>query len=163
MIQGMDNKQDKDLQVIKDKLEEVQSILDYLSHNYKFRYSLHYNILNNSGVKCIYEDHLYSDQMDNSNILFFRQQLEELYDTMNIVPNLIKTGEMLVVCLDDRNPPKDIGPWIQKDGVYAVDLIHRTKQKGVYSYRLRGLTPNPPYDGYNSKRFKIIQVIEQLN
>lgn len=161
-----ENQQEKITREVNEKLEEVHAILEYLNTatNGRFNYALNYTLTDaEHGLKFLQGDLLCSHTVANENLLFFEDQLKQLYDELNYIPDRIKQGALIVQCMDDNNPPEDIGDWPIKENFYTVEAVYRTATKGVYCYRLAGLTPNPPYDGYNSGRFKLVSVKENLN
>jgi L-lysine 2,3-aminomutase len=155
-------RQQKDEHVIQQKMEEVQAILEYLAAEHDMHYVLLSAEEPRNSSKIEINEIMHNAEISNEALVFFHEQLVDLDRRINIIPDLIKTGEIIVVCTDDSNRPANIKDWVKKDAVYCVDLIHRTHTKGEMFYKLRGLD-TAPFDGFNSKRFKIVEVKEHLN
>jgi|ERR1035437_2773006 hypothetical protein len=145
------------------QIEEALEILRNLSKEYKFHFALNMVTYDDQNELAGYG--VYCDDLIKSGT--FMQFIEQLYalqqKQLSVIPNLLQVGYTIVICDDDDKKPKDwTGDWIKKGMVYIVSNT-RKMVNGEYCYVLRGVQPNPPYDGFTCKRFSRIIIRSIFN
>ena len=145
-----------------DKMQDLKSILEFLSSEFNVHYALNYTKMGEDGKSILSQDMLYSKGLNNDVSTHFIDNIFRYQDYINKIPNLIRSGEYVVRCIDDSNKPDDIGDWLESGLHYIVDGMRLTKE-GNYAYILRGMSINAPYHGYNMKRFQRVYVADELN
>lgn len=66
---------------------------------------------------------------------------------------------MKVICINDSHKPNDVKKenWIVKDNIYTVVSTFNTFEAGKIGYVLEEISPDPPYQGYISDRFRPLE------
>ena len=143
---------EKDEHTVKQKMEEIEAMLKFLEAEYDLHYMLNYVKLNETESTIIMGDTIMNEKLDTASCGLFLNNTTNIYQRLDDLNSVLAAGNTLVRCEDDNFPP-NIGQKPDKNKVYIVDGIVRTAEDGVFCYVLRGLAPNPPYQGYSSKRF----------
>lgn len=145
-----------------EKMQDLKSILEFLSSEFNVQYALNYTKMSDDGKHVVSQDMLYCRGLSNDVSNHFIDNLIRYQEHINKIPNLIRQGETVVVCLDDSRKPENIGDWLEKDLHYIVDGMRLTKD-GNFAYILRGMKTNAPYDGYSMTRFRRVYVNDTMN
>lgn len=107
---------DKEKNVVRNKIEEIQSIMSFLSDEYGIN-SAFLNIRRNALNGVIDFDSMLTSQNASSDILkFFTQRIIDLIDLKEEVPNLLRQNYNLVRCLDNSG----VEHYLEKDTIYIV-------------------------------------------
>lgn len=153
----MDDKEKQ--RILKEKLEEIQIILSYLSAELDLKFI--FNCLTVKDKVIDLNKTLFSQNLALDEIEFIQSQITSLQKQLNFIPSLVTNGKTVVICLDDSNKPKTFkGKWIRKNDIYIVSVVTIIKNE-VYYDLLDVETVD--FKGFHSKRFKRIFQTNSLN
>lgn len=147
--------------MFREKMKEVQSILELLSMECDLKFSLNY-FKQHEGSGKEEQNMIYSSGLSPDLIDSFQNNLRHYKAHIDMIPNLIRQGNMVVVCRDAENKPENIGDWLEKNRCYIVESVLITVG-GKYAYKLRGMNVNDPYVGYSASRFQQVDIAEKQN
>ena len=150
------------MQELPQRIARIKKMLSNLRRDHpNFEFVLFYSIFNIDDGSVAESEYLFQlCEQTNFNSYYGLMKREyvrndEYNRIMSIHPYPVNIP-IRVKCIDDSNPPDDIGDWVKCGEIYILEQLIPSANDPSISLRLRGLNTNKPFVGYNSRRFVTI-------
>lgn len=154
-------------QMVDSKIEEIQSILSYLSKEFNIEFALQLVRRNQINNLIDYRNIIRNDNLEIHIMEFFVKLLSEEIVRASEIPNMLHDGCSVFVCIDDSGRPEglDANKWIEKNKAYVVkEIVNKGRGKKKQQFLKLNYSVIPEkYNFFEKERFTRLYLKSNLN